>query len=167
MTSCFIPRLLVVFTRQLEILVTTLFKQELMYGLSTKKVAVVERFNKSQCMDCPPKKVAIVGRWPLWRGSHWWRFNYSLLIDVLIFHFRVVDEDNFSLDLIPMIPVYTIVEYYVPCKMTTSLEKLSWASKKFDGDWQAVINKKKNLRSLSILKRVIIILFLNCTWEII
>ena len=96
-----------------------------MYGLSTKKVAVVERFNKSQCMDCPPKKVAIVGRWPLWRGSHWWRFNCSLLIDVLIFHFRVVDEDNFSLDLIPMILVYTIVEYYVPCKMTTSLEKLS------------------------------------------
>ena len=49
MTSCLIPRLLVVFTRQLEILVTTLFKQELMYGLSTKKsghrreVAVVER----------------------------------------------------------------------------------------------------------------------------
>ena len=86
-----------------------------MYGLSTKKVAVVERFNKSQCMDCPPKKVAIVGRWPLWRGSHWWRFNCSLLIDVLIFHFRVVDEDNFSLDLIPMIPVYTIILLNIMC----------------------------------------------------
>ena len=35
-----------------------------------KKVAVVKRWpfrkglNKSQCMDCPPKKVAVVERWP-------------------------------------------------------------------------------------------------------
>ena len=77
----------------------------------------------------------------------------------------MVDEDNFSLDLIPMIPVYTTVEYYVPCKMTTSLEKLSWASKKFEGDRQAVLNKKK-IRSLSILKKGDI-LFFNGTWEII
>ena len=108
-----------------KVAVVERFKKELMHGLSTKKVAVVERFNKSQCMDCPPKKVTFVERWPLWRSGHQWRFNCSLLIDVLIFHFRVVDEDNFSLDLIPMIPVYTIVELYVPCKMTTSLEKLS------------------------------------------
>ena len=69
--------------------------------------------------------MTVVERWPLWRSGHWWRFDCSLLIDFLIFDFRVVDEDNFSLDLIPMIPVYTIVEYYVPRKMTTSLEKLS------------------------------------------
>ena len=108
-----------------KVAVVERFKKELMHGLSTKKVAVVERFNKSQCMDCPPKKVTFVERWLLWRSGLWWRFNCSLLIDVVIFHFRVVDEDNFSLDLIPMIPVYTIVELYVPCKMTTSLEKLS------------------------------------------
>ena len=125
-----------------KVAVVERFKKELMHGLSTKRVAVVERFNKSQCMDCPPKKVTFVERWLLWRSGLWWRFNCSLLIDVLIFHFRVVDEDNFSLDLIPMIPVYTIVELYVPCKMTTSLEKLSWASKKIDGDWQTVLNKK-------------------------
>ena len=47
------------------------FKQESMYGLSTKKVAVVERrpfergLNKSQCMDGPPKKVVVRERWPL------------------------------------------------------------------------------------------------------
>ena len=34
-----------------------------------KKVAVVERFiNKSQCMDCPPKNVATVEWWLLWRA---------------------------------------------------------------------------------------------------
>ena len=107
-----------------------------------KKVAVVERFKQELMYGLSAKKVAIVERWPSWRGGRQWKFNGSLLIDVLIFDFRVVDEDNFSLDLIPMIPVYTIVEYYVPCKMTTSLEKLSRASKKFDGDWQAVLNKK-------------------------
>ena len=25
--------------------------------------------NKNQCMDCLQQKVAIVERWPLWRGS--------------------------------------------------------------------------------------------------
>ena len=43
------------------------FKRELMYGLSAKKMALVERFKhyKGQWMDCPPKKVAIVERWLL------------------------------------------------------------------------------------------------------
>ena len=30
-----------------------------------QKVKVVERLNKSRCMDCPPKKVAVVERSPL------------------------------------------------------------------------------------------------------
>ena len=30
-----------------------------------KEVAFVERFNKSQCMECRPKNVAVVERWPL------------------------------------------------------------------------------------------------------
>ena len=96
-----------------------------MYGLSTKKVTIVERIKQELMYGLSAKKVAIVERWPSWGGGRQWKFNGSLLIDVLIFDFRVVDEDNLSLDLIPMIPVYTIVEYYVPCKMTTSLEKLS------------------------------------------
>ena len=31
--------------------------------------------NKSECMDCPPKKVLIVERWQLWRGGHKWKFD--------------------------------------------------------------------------------------------
>ena len=47
------------------------FKQESVQGLSTKKVAIVERWpferglNKSQCMDGLPKKVVVIERWPL------------------------------------------------------------------------------------------------------
>ena len=36
------------------------FKQESVYELSAKKVAVVTGLNKSQCMNYPPKK------WPLY-----------------------------------------------------------------------------------------------------
>ena len=31
--------------------------------------------NKSQCMDCPPKEVANVQWWPLWRGGCQQRFD--------------------------------------------------------------------------------------------
>ena len=47
-------------------------------------MAVVERwplergFNKSQRMDCPPKKVAVVERWLSWKGGCWWRFDCTL-----------------------------------------------------------------------------------------
>ena len=53
-----------------EVAIVQRFKQKSMYGLSAKKLAVVERWplyrgsNKSQCMDCLPKN------WPLWRGGH-------------------------------------------------------------------------------------------------
>ena len=34
------------------------------------KVAVLEKFKQeSMYPDCPPKKLTIVGRWPLWRGD--------------------------------------------------------------------------------------------------
>ena len=39
-----------------KVAVVERFKQESVYELSTKKVAVVRGLNKSRCMNYPPKK---------------------------------------------------------------------------------------------------------------
>ena len=41
------------------------FKQELMYGMSAKKVVFVERFKQESIYGMSAEKVAVVERWPL------------------------------------------------------------------------------------------------------
>ena len=31
-------------------------------------------------MDCPPKKVAFVERWPLWKGGRWYKFDRNFMM---------------------------------------------------------------------------------------
>ena len=38
-------------------------------------------------MDCPPKKMAIVERWPLWKGSRLWRFDCINIIKRIKYFF--------------------------------------------------------------------------------
>ena len=48
-----------------KVTVVERLKQESMYGLSAKKVAVVERLKQESMHGLSAKKVAVVGRWPL------------------------------------------------------------------------------------------------------
>ena len=54
-------------------------------------MAIVKRWpslrggKKSECMDCPPKKMAVVERWPLWRGGNRPFYQYDGHIELIRF----------------------------------------------------------------------------------